>query len=246
MRSAPGIALATAAVAAWAARPAEAHARCKPAAADRVVERRAVGSFREIQLNAPASLVVRQGAREGLTVRADRRVVPHLETAVRGGRLEIDLEDDRSWGRSDCIARTTVEVTVVNLTALGVSGAGSVRIDGLKGKRLALGLSGAATVRLDRMALADLDLSISGAGKVQATGQATRQEVTISGTGQYEGEGLTSETAAISISGTGNARVLATRDLDATVSGVGSIQYLGNPRVRQQMSGMGKLGRIQR
>jgi len=244
MRSAVTIALAAAVT--WAAGPRVAEARCKPDSAARVVQPRAVGSFHEIGMSAPAELIVKQGARESLTVRADRRVLPYLRTTVRNGRLELDLDSDAAGNRLECVNEIVFEVTVVNLSALEVSGAGSVVIDGLRGKQLSLDLGGAASVRMDRAALGGLDLTMSGAVKVSASGQATRQSVRISGTGHYQAERLASQTAVISISGTGHARVMAARELDASISGVGNIEYVGNPRVKQSISGMGSLARVKR
>lgn len=241
MRSVFGIALAAAA---WAAAPSTAEARCKEAAADLVVQKRPVGSFREISMSAPARLVVRQGTRESLTVKVDRRALPYVKTPLSGGRLSLELDDPRDQLR--CVHELTFEVTVVNLSGLDVSGAGEVVLDGLRGQRLSMDLGGAANVRMDRASLGDLDLSISGSVKMNASGQATRQTVRIAGTGHYAAERLTSQTAVVSISGTGHARVMARKDLDAAISGVGHIEYGGNPRLRQRVSGTGSISRMGR
>lgn len=241
MRSVFGIALAAAA---WAAAPSTVEAHCKDVAPDTVVQKRTVGSFREIAMSAPARLVVRQGTRESLTVKADRRALPYIKTPLSGGRLSLELDDPRD--QLDCVHELTFEVTVVNLSGLDVSGAGTVVLDGLRGKRLSMDLGGAADVKMDRASLGDLDLSISGAVKMNASGQATRQTVRIAGTGKYTADRLTSQTAVVSISGTGHARVLAQKDLDAAISGVGHIEYGGNPRLRQRVSGTGSISRMRR
>jgi hypothetical protein len=244
MRSALGIALAG--IAAWTAAPRAAEARCRPDPADLATQSRSVTGFHEIDLTAPAELIIKQGARESLTVRADRRIMPDLDIAVRDGRLHLDLDRDRSRYDDDCMHDITFEVTVVNLSALDVSGAGTVRIGALSGKRLDLDLGGATNLKIDRLAVGDLRVDVTGAGQVRLAGQASRQVVRISGTGSFRGEGLSGQTASVTISGTGSARVNASKDLDATISGVGQIQYLGNPRIRRSISGMGSLSPINR
>lgn len=247
MRSALGIALAG--VTAWTAAPSVAAAKCKPAPADLQVQSRPVGSFREIDMTAPAEIIIKQGARESVTVRADRRLLPDIDVAVRSGTLHLDLDRDRDRKLNDdddCIHGITFEVTVVSLSAIDVSGAGEVRIGALSGKRLTLDLGGATDVKIDRLAMDELHVGVSGAGAVRVAGQAARQVVRISGTGSFHGDGLVGESATVTISGTGSARVNAGKDLDATISGIGEIRYLGNPRIRRSISGMGSLSPIKR
>ena len=246
MRSALGIALAAAVMA---AAPRAAEADCRPPAADRVTQTRDVRGFHEIDLSAPARLIVKQGSRESLTIRTDRRLLPVIRTVVKGGRLDIDWDDRltrrdrRGW---ECAHETVIEVTVVRLSALEVSGAGSVEAASLTGKNLDLDLTGAGSVRIDRLVVTDLDVDITGAGSLKAAGQVARQEVEISGAGNYDGARVTCRDAEVDISGTGSAKVNASASLDVDISGMGSVQYAGNPRIRREISGMGSLARLRR
>ncbi len=247
MRSARGIALAAAAV--MAAAPGAAEADCRPPAADLVTQSRNVRGFHEIDLSAPARLILKQGTRESLTMRTDRRLVPFITTVVRGGRLDIDWDERRSpRDRRDwaCMHETVIEVTVVRLSALEVSGAGSVEAAALTGKNLDLDLTGAGSVRIGRLSLTGLDVDITGAGSFKAAGQVARQKVEISGAGSYDGERVTCRDAVVDISGTGSAKVNASASLDVDISGMGSVQYAGNPRIRREISGMGSLARLRR
>jgi hypothetical protein len=246
MRSTLGIALA---VAATTAGPRLAAADCRPPASDLVTQSRTVHGFREIDLSAPAHLVLKQGARESMSVRTDRRLLPYLRTQVRSGRLEIDLDHHdlrRTFHDDECLHDTVIEVTVPTLSGVSVSGAGSVEIPSWTGQRFALDLSGAGSVVLRRASLAELDIGISGAGSLTAAGQASRQKVDIAGAGNFSGERLATQSAAVSISGTGNARVNVSKTLDVSISGVGNVGYLGNPRIRQSISGMGTLAQLKR
>jgi len=243
MRSALGIALAAAGMA---AAPGSAEADCRPPAADRVTQSRSVRGFHEIDLSAPARLVLKQGARESLTMTTDRRLLPVIKTTVRNGRLDIDWDDRSRHDRRDwdCTHETVIEVTFVRLSDLIVSGAGSVEAASLSGKELDLDLSGAGSVRIGRLTVTDLDVDITGAGSLTVSGQVTRQEIEISGAGSYTGARLTSRDTEVDISGTGSAKVRATASLDVDISGMGSVQYSGNPRIHQDISGMGSLARL--
>ena len=61
------------------------------------------------------------------------------------------------------------------------------------------------------------------------------QVVTISGTGDYDGEELQSATADVTIDAVGNAVLQVSDRLDATVSGVGSVEYIGDPQVTERL-----------
>lgn len=246
MRSSFGVALAVVVTAATAA-PGMAAAECRPPADQLTTQSRTVRGFHEIDLRGAAHVIVKRGARESMTVRADRRVLPYLETRVRGGRLEIDERDAPGAYRDrDCMHDTVIEVTAVNLSALSLSGAGSIVMASWSGKRLAIDLRGAGSLDMQRLALADLDVNIQGAGSLTAAGQVERQKVAMPGAGTYSAERLASKDAVVSISGTGNARVWASKTLDVTISGVGSVEYAGSPRLRRTISGMGKVAQVRR
>jgi Putative auto-transporter adhesin, head GIN domain len=245
MRTALCIALAAVTMTA-AARSADAH-RCRGSApaGERVTQSRAVRGFHEIDLQAPARLIVKQGARESLTLQTDRRLLPYLRTDVRKGRLEIEqTEEGQLRFNHECLHETVVHVTVVNLSALLLTGAGSIEMASFRGREIAVRLTGAGSIDIGRLSVGRLDLDLTGAGSMTAGGQATRQSVTISGAGSFHGERLASQSAHVTISGTGGAEVDARSTLDVIISGVGGVRYVGNPRIRRTISGVGSLARL--
>ena len=62
--------------------------------------------------------------------------------------------------------------------------------------------------------------------------------VRISGRGVYLGENLASQTASLAVSGAGEVRIWATKDLTAHVSGVATIDFWGNAKVTRSNSGL--------
>ena len=72
-------------------------------------------------------------------------------------------------------------------------------------------------------------------------GTVDSQAVTISGTGDYNGEDLQSATAEVTIDAAGDAVLRVSDRLDATVSGVGSVEYIGDPHVTKDISGVGSV-----
>ena len=81
------------------------------------------------------------------------------------------------------------------------------------------------------------------AGRTDQSGRAQEQDVSISGSGEYNGEALTSRSARVNVSGSGDVVVNASDALDAQVSGSGNVRYVGNPSVTEKVSGSGSVGR---
>jgi hypothetical protein len=61
--------------------------------------------------------------------------------------------------------------------------------------------------------------------------------VRITGRSEFAADELRAERASVSISGVGDVRVWAVRELDVTVAGAGRVHYWGTPAVRRNISG---------
>ena len=99
-------------------------------------------------------------------------------------------------------------------------------------------ISGAGSVRFDKIKADKLEVSISGVGSAQVAGSAETLQVRISGRGNYHGENLASKWATLSVSGAGDVKLWATKELTASVSGVASVDFWGGATVKRNDSGL--------
>jgi hypothetical protein len=184
-------------------------------------ETREVQGFSEVSLSGVGTLTIEPGDRESLIIEAEDNIISIIETEVVGDRLTI------SFRRPVTIVPTKsirFNLTVVNLDAVDLSGAGSIVAYG---------------IRTDR-----LNVTLSGAGSLTIAGEADHQDVKLSGVGGYNAEGLITNTATIDVSGAGTAKVQVLEYLEASVSGAGSVNYLGDPTVDSNVSGLGSVKQI--
>ena len=107
--------------------------------------------------------------------------------------------------------------------------------------RIVYTLTGAGSIDIANLHTQDLTVLLNSAGSIEAAGNATNQDIVISGVGSYNGSDLQSSTATVVMSGAGSAEVWVTDTLDIEVSGVGSVSYYGSPIVAQNISGLGSV-----
>ena len=202
-----------------------------------------------MEVNGAAELLVVQGPREHLTVETPTRG-QRIVANVRGDTLAITIRDTRRWwqaltGRGSGSRTTRITVTVRAIDALALNGAVKMTGTGLTTPALRLSASGGSSVQIDGLKTGTLRVSGNGALKARLSGEATEQHVSISGAGEYQAEELASERATINVSGVGHVVVRVERELNATISGAGNVEYVGSPVVKERVSGMGRVKRLE-
>ena len=175
---------------------------------------REVSGFTEIALSGSGNVIVDVNGTEALTIEADDNIMPLLTTEVRNGVLELDVESSISPTR-----QITYTISAQALEGVSIAGSGYISATG---------------VNTD-----SFKVKITGSGRVEPTGTATELTVVISGSGDYEGEALVAQLGGVTVSGSGNALVNVTDELDVTVSGSGDVGYIGSPNLSSSISGSG-------
>ena len=185
-----------------------------------VTESRTVSGFSRVDLGGSGQLVIDQSGTDSLTISADENLLPYLTSDVSGGLLTLDT---RSGTNISPTTRVVYTLSARHLDGISVSGSGAVVATGIATERL--------------------NVSVSGSGTLDVSGTADRQDVRISGSGDYRAQNLTGKSAVISISGSGDAVLNVSDKLDAGISGSGEVEYVGSPVVTQNVSGSGRIRR---
>lgn len=204
-------------------------------------ETRAVDGFDEVAFATVGELTIVQGEAEGLVIEADDNLLPYLTSEVRGGKLYLRAEKDGQPVLVNSTRGIRYTLTVRDLTALEHTGAGVVTVTRLNTPALQATLSGAGNLTLNGLKTEALTVRLSGAGTLEASGEAARQEMRLSGVGEYDAAELKSATAEVIVSGAGSATVWVTETLEARISGAGNVRYYGDPKVDENISGLGSL-----
>jgi hypothetical protein len=208
-------------------------------------ESRDLSPFESIRVAGHFKVRVRQEGREGVTLQADRNLLPLIETQVTGTGSDRVLEIGIKPGYSLSGMRAPeVLVDVKTLRGFALAGSGDVRIDALRSERFDLALSGSGDVVLAGMQVARLGVRLSGSGDVTASGRAESLTIAVAGSGDVKAAELQADEVRVSVAGSGDAQVQALRHLKVSVAGSGDVRYKGTPQIESSIAGSGSVRRL--
>lgn len=203
------------------------------------VEERELEAFDGLTLEGTGEVYIKQGFENKVLIQTDDNILPYLKTEIIDGTLYLGLKNSQELITPS--KAVFYHVTTKNLNKMNLSGSGRITTEQpLSTEVLRLQVSGSGRMNID-IDVKDLDLSIAGSGAVEARGGADRQEVTVSGSGNYNGLALKSLEADITISGSGYVLLNVVDNLNANISGDASVRYKGMPKVNSSVFGSGKL-----
>ena len=207
-------------------------------------ETRNVGSFDAIHVGSSFDVELSKGNRESVRLEITGIDLDEIKTEVSNRTLKIYRKNKtKNWNNK---ARGKIFVTYRNLEEIHSAGSADVYChDPLEADNFDLSVSGSGNVRLDQLKARDLYSKVSGSADMEISGRVESQEVTISGSGNYNARDLDCEEVQIRVSGSGDARVVAKEALRASVSGSGNITYKGSPdKVSTSSSGSGSVRKM--
>ena len=179
-------------------------------------ETRPVGPVTAVNANGAFALTVTPGP-PGLTIEADKNLLPIVKTDLANGRL--DIYTDRSYSLDG-----RIKVTVSSPNVSEISASGSNQIDGE-------GLAGGP-----------LSISLNGSNHAVLTGTVSALTARMAGANHLSARQLTANSANVTVEGSGNAAIDVRQQVVAEISGAASISVYGNPKARStQVNGAGKI-----
>jgi len=206
-----------------------------------VTEERPVSGFDQVVFEGLGELTITQGELEALTIEAESNVMGRVTTEVKGDTLYIGLRPSL-FGISIVPTRPIRhDLRVRNLRAIEVTGLGNVSAGAIRGDRLRVDMNGGGRIVVRALNADLLELTLSGLGGCEVAGAVRRQDILITGGGDYDGSELASEIAEVTLTGLGKATVWASDALDVELTGAGSVEYYGDPRVTQSVTGLGRV-----
>ncbi len=209
---------------------------CKHGRGEVTTETFVLDDFSEVRLRMDATVYVTQGDSREVTLIAQSNIADEIEFKIRGDELIID--NDRCLRN---FAEIEIFLTMDRIRALSLSGSGAIISENvLEVNDLDLNVSGSGTLDL-AIEADDVHADLSGSGDIRLEGVANDLRYRVSGSGDLHAFGLITQTADITISGSGDAEVFVEEFLDVRISGSGDVYYKGDPRIESKTSGSGRV-----
>ena len=208
-------------------------ANTKIVASGKIVSKeiKGIAGFKEIQTNNVVDVIYHSAADTRIVVSASDNVIPYIEVAKNGSRLEVGLKKGINVRVKNARADLKVNVYAPSVSAFAVKGSGDIRIaTDLKADRLALGVSGSGDIDAYNLTAGEVALGITGSGDiVVAAGAVKSANYGSTGSGDIKAGNVRADEANAAASGSGNISCRTNGQLTTAATGSGEIFYYGNP-----------------
>ncbi|KAA3620558.1 MAG: DUF2807 domain-containing protein [Flavobacterium sp.] len=182
---------------------------------------------------------LRKGTEGTIMVKTDENLQEYIIVEVVNNALKIRTENNVSLKTRKGIH---VYVPFDDISEVSLTGSGDVDTeDTINGDELKLKLTGSGDVDLV-VGANSVNATLTGSGDVAVRGTTTNLNVKITGSGDFNGNDLRAQNTEVTVSGSGDASVYASKFLKARVHGSGDVRYNGNPDKRDtKVSGSGRI-----
>lgn len=208
-------------------------------------EERKLEAFKAVKIAGSFNVTLQEGNTESVKITASGIDLDDIVTENEGNTLSIRTRNDQWNSRNYYNYTVDIVLTYKNLEKINSSGSSRIRTkSAIKSVDFELALSGSGEFK-GTLETQKLNVSLSGSADIEINGTTKEQSISISGSGDVQAIDMKSSLTKISISGSGNAKVHASEELDARVSGSGDIRFTGNPQKQIfKSSGSGSIKKI--
>ncbi len=209
-----------------------------------ITQKREVGAFSKISLEAFGNVTFIQGTTPGITVETYQNVADLIETVVEGNTLRVRQKKD-SFNHYYDFDNVKLNVVITNPTCdeINLSGSLNFATNGkITSPDLKINLSGSGNMNFDGINCTKTTIYLSGSGEISSKGSSDVVDIVLSGSGNVVFNDLQTRSTKIKISGSGNVECNATESYDFKISGSGSIGYKkSTASVNSKVSGSGNI-----
>jgi hypothetical protein len=206
-------------------------------------ESRQVDNFNSVECNGPMDIILQDAPNPGVRIECDQNLLPYITTETRGKTLHIDQKHGYNL-RSHNPMRVYVSAPVFDEVELGGSGNITAQSMLVNPDRMSLRMSGSGNITV-QVNTPELESRMSGSGDIKLSGSADKWEASISGSGNLYCFGLNTQRAEVTINGSGDAEVMASKQLTLKINGSGNIKYRGSANVDSHINGSGSVSKAE-
>lgn len=203
-----------------------------------VEHEREVEPFNKIAVNTNAHVIINNSTSHVLKIKAQENVHDVIVTRIDGKTLVITTK-----GNVISDEPIIIEASVINPEAFEMNGSGEIRsAQPLSNEILDLEVNGSGLIDLE-VQINKINAAISGSGRLKLKGNADDFKMQINGSGEVDAINMLTQTANITLNGSGDASLNVVTSLKSTINGSGKIIYKGSPDIKNTINGSGSIVR---
>jgi hypothetical protein len=206
-------------------------------------ESRQVDNFNSVECGGPMNVILQDAPSAGVRIECDQNLLSYITTETRGKTLHIEQKHGYNL-RSDNPMQVYVSAPVFNEVALGGSGNITAQSVLVNPDKMSLRMSGSGNIKV-QVNTPELESRMNGSGDITLSGSADKWVASIAGSGNLYCFDLNTQRAEVTISGSGNAEVMASKQLTLKINGSGNIKYRGTANVDSHINGSGSVSKVE-
>jgi hypothetical protein len=169
---------------------------------------------------------LKKGTEGQIIVTTDDNLQEYVEIEVKSNKLVIKTKKGYNLKTQKGIHIT---VPFEDISKVTLTGSGDIESkDLITANEFNASLFGSGDLKL-AVKSPKVQVIIAGSGDVTMSGSTSNLAVELSGSGDFKGFDIESQSSNVSVSGSGDVKVVAKKNLVARVSGSGDVVYKGNP-----------------
>lgn len=189
-------------------------------------EIREISGFDVINVSSGIDVYLTMSSAEVVEVEAEKELLEHIVTEVRGSVLKIYFAKSFAWNKS-----AIVHIKAKNISRISASGSSDViGRNELECRELVLKSSGGSEIKL-AVKTKSLVVDLSGGADIILSGSTDQLQASSSGGSDLKALELVAKIARLEASGGADIKVHVSDQIDANASGGADIAYRGNPKV---------------
>ncbi|CAN5172769.1 head GIN domain-containing protein [soil metagenome] len=201
----------------------------------------AVGGFTAVELAGSDDVRVVRGSQASVTATGPADVLDRLDIHVEGDRLKISRKRkawNMGWGGGSHRG-AMVTVTTPGITAATLAGSGNLSVDRVSGDSFKGSLAGSGNLVLANVRVTQVALDLAGSGNLGASGVVRDARLNVGGSGGISALDLVSQTADVSLGGSGDVQVTARDHAKISIAGSGNVTVKGTTNCQIAKVGSG-------
>ncbi len=207
-----------------------------------VKEDRNVGTYTRVEVSGDMDVYITKGGGTSATIEAEDNIIPMVELIKEEGALKVRYRRNVSIGHHKEIK---IYLTTETLEGVEMSGSGNIALKShfTAANPVAITVSGSGNIK-GSFTAPKVSMEVSGSGDIDIKGETREVKVEITGSGSCRAEDLLSETTEVQITGSGDAKVHASKELTTNIMGSGNVYYKGEPQIRSSRMGSGEVKKL--